>query len=402
MTATSVTGIGPGDAFPGIKGPHNLRDIYVSILSVLSSGGVVVGSLLPEKMFMLNPDALFKQNALGNTSGNPTVYAPGTAAYPTIVFDPAAPTALGNKKFMMWYQGSPIKFTQSNDGITWDAQGVTSGLLASSDHPVVKYDSSAPFSSDGITFYKFQIWYWDSTLLYTISALRTAFSNDGIAWVNDQVLIQDSINVLVTGAVTWNAGSYGATTILVNTLVPYGVARTPNNPMNHRFVMYYNGTDGGSEQTGLAFSNDGITFERWVPYAGANVPVFRYGKSAPPTTPNGTEERMWDFDYSVAFRVIKVNNIFLAVYSGGDDVSHHGVGAAWSNDGIRWARFQKPLSTLLYSPAEVLNYANIRSYTPEIIYDVNRFGSIAFFKIWWSIVGSDTGTKRIAYTESII
>lgn len=94
--------------------------------------------------------------------------------------------------------------------------------------------------------------------------------------------------------------------------------------------------------------------------------------------------------------------LHLHLHTGGDDTANHGVSAAWSNDGIRWARFQKPLSTLLYAPAEVLNYANVRSYTPEIIYDANRFGGIAFFKVWWSIVETDTGDKRIAYTESII
>ncbi|MHA2043196.1 MAG: hypothetical protein ACW99G_00295 [Candidatus Thorarchaeota archaeon] len=33
MGATSVTGTGPGDAFPGIKGPGNERNIYVPLLT---------------------------------------------------------------------------------------------------------------------------------------------------------------------------------------------------------------------------------------------------------------------------------------------------------------------------------------------------------------------------------
>jgi len=44
MGATSVTGKGPGDAFPGIKGPGNERNIYVPLLSphVVAAGTVTL------------------------------------------------------------------------------------------------------------------------------------------------------------------------------------------------------------------------------------------------------------------------------------------------------------------------------------------------------------------------
>ena len=46
MGATSVTGVGPGDAFPGIKGPGNGRNIYVSLLTphVVKAGSATLAS----------------------------------------------------------------------------------------------------------------------------------------------------------------------------------------------------------------------------------------------------------------------------------------------------------------------------------------------------------------------
>lgn len=46
MGATSVTGVGPGDAFPGIKGPGNERNIYVPLLTphVVAAGIVATAS----------------------------------------------------------------------------------------------------------------------------------------------------------------------------------------------------------------------------------------------------------------------------------------------------------------------------------------------------------------------
>lgn len=410
MGASSVTGVGPGSA--GKKPVYVSEAAVNSAAGFLSNNDTVTLGIANEiesvgdtawGAFTSNPDAFFLQNALGRSSTNPTVYDPGSAAYPTITYDESAPAELGGKKYMMWYQGSPIRYTRSNDGITWDAEGLTSGLAATSDHASVEFDPSAPYSPDGSTFYKFQIWYWDSSLVYTISAIRTAWSNDGVTWVNDQVIQQDSVNKLVTGnPADWNYGTYATAEVLTNPLIPYGSARTPSNPMHHRYVMYYDGTNGHDEQMGLAFSNDGITFERWVPYAGANVPCLKWGGAMPPASANGAQVRTWDFDYIAAVSVVKVDNKFIAMYSGGDGQSVDGIGAAWSNDGIRWARWHSPLSTCFYAPNQVLNFVDQRSYTPEILFDANRFGGECYFKLWWSIKGSDTGNKRIAYTKSVI
>jgi hypothetical protein len=46
MGATSVTGVGPGDAHPGIKGPGNGRNIYVPLLTshVVAAGRVTLSA----------------------------------------------------------------------------------------------------------------------------------------------------------------------------------------------------------------------------------------------------------------------------------------------------------------------------------------------------------------------
>ena len=121
--------------------------------------------------------------------------------------------------YKMWYadgQGQYEAVTYSNDGISWSAPVQTTGILASGYHSKIIYIPGGYNATGGTYYYK--IWYWNSSVsLYTINALRTADSTDGVSWQNDQVLTQDATMPLVTSDPdNWSAGTYGPITIFYN------------------------------------------------------------------------------------------------------------------------------------------------------------------------------------------
>lgn len=78
MGATSVTGVGPGDAFPGIKGPGNERNIYVPLLTphVVAAGRVTLSGgaatvTFPEPLAGSNTNYVVMTTSLG--TGNDAV-----------------------------------------------------------------------------------------------------------------------------------------------------------------------------------------------------------------------------------------------------------------------------------------------------------------------------------------
>jgi hypothetical protein len=85
----------------------------------------------------------------------------------------------------MWYADAGGQFeavTYSNDGLTWNSPIQTTGILAGGYHAKLVYLGST-----------YKIWYWDSTnSIYSINALRTADSTNGVDFVNDQALTQDA------------------------------------------------------------------------------------------------------------------------------------------------------------------------------------------------------------------
>lgn len=111
------------------------------------------------------------------------------------------------------------------------------------------------------------MWYWDmDTDIYDISALATAESIDGVNWTNDAPITQDPSAILVTGgaAPAWNHGTYGP----ISMFYQQNTSNTGTEPWNYRYVMYYDGTDGKHEITGMAYSTDGSL---WTAYSGSPV-----------------------------------------------------------------------------------------------------------------------------------
>ncbi len=203
-------------------------------------------------------------------SPNDPCYSPSTQAYYQTVryradgFAPFGPFAF----YKMWYDFAStggIAVASSANGINWTFRAYVTGLISTSRHSRILFDP------DGFGMgVPYRIWYWDSAYLYVDDAtvlrmLRTANSVDGINWTNDTPLTQDTAPPLLTPFPAYNRGSYG----------PADVLYFPDNPpvldpvkaFNNRYVMYYNITDGSTEQLALAVSVDGVFWRKAGPLA---------------------------------------------------------------------------------------------------------------------------------------
>jgi predicted GH43/DUF377 family glycosyl hydrolase len=302
-------------------------------------------------------------NALGtvtwveDTSG--PVYSPGKAYYPSVIEE--------NGKYTMWSENATgEQMATSSDGVNWTTKGQVSGLQNPA-HAVVE--------DTGGTY---RIWYWDQSQLYSIGAIRTATSTDGLTWSNDQPLTQVGSTVVTGNAGTdWNAGSYGPEDILYNPNGSSSIVEPVDKTsvwMN-KYVMYYDGTTGSAEDMGLAVSNDGI---HWEGYDGGAAPVLDSGASG-----------AWDSGYVGYGTVIEVSpDEFDLYYSGGQDfVLNQGIGFATSTDGIDWV---KSTSNPVFFIKDGVAWRAYRTYTPMVIGD----------QMWFTGVNVENGTYSIGYAQA--
>jgi len=314
--------------------------------------------------------------------GNNPVFDPATKAYyPTVIYDPNRFSSHGAAAYYkMWYNdGSGISLAISDDGINWTIVGQGSGLT-NPNHARVLYDEGG-FGGSGV-YYK--IWYWDESKLYEVGAIRYAESQDGLSWVNDQPITQDDSRKIITGQwPDWNRGSYGPGYGIYN---ESGSAEiNHSNPFANRYVMYYDGTDGGFEETGLAYSNDG---KNWS----FCCKVLERGGG--PWGNNLT----WDSSYAFAWSVLRTPRGFELWYSGGQKASYEGIGYAISDDGMNFTKSpDNPIKGLARTPGA---WNEERSYTPMVIYDANNFsghGEDYAYKMWLS--GRSGGNYAIGYAR---
>ncbi|MCD4824401.1 MAG: PEP-CTERM sorting domain-containing protein [Phycisphaerae bacterium] len=284
---------------------------------------------------------------------------PDRAYYPTIIKDAGV--------YKMWYDSSysftgPCYATSTN-GINWTIGNGGNAVtgLANARHAVVRYNTSIS---------RYQTWYWDSTELYSISALRYADSADGLTWANDQVLTQDASRQIVTGGSgDWNRGSYGPCDVLMN----HSASNTGTDPRDYSYVMYYDGTTGGEESVGLGYSADG---KHWYRYGATNAD----GEVLAPTNNPGD----WDRTHVSRCTVVKENDTAYHMwYSGGDGSMNNGIGYASSSDGISWTRDG---SNPIFSKDDGVAWRDSRTYTPCVIGD----------EMWFSGRNS-SGTYAIGY-----
>jgi hypothetical protein len=332
-----------GNAYENIR--PNLNSVGMGIALALALCTVAYGSSVSWTEYTADP-----------------VYSPGKAYYPSVI-------EVGST-YMMWSQDDSDggeQMATSPDGITWTTKGQVSGLTYPPTHAVVERIGNV-----------YQMWYDDSSALYSIDAIRTATSNDGLIWTNDQPITQVG-NTVVTGQwPSWNTGSYGAEDILFNPLGSSSIVDPVDGSSvwANKFVMYYDGTTGDDESVGLAVSNDGIN---WEGYDGGTAPVLDSSATG------------WDSGYVGYGTVIQLGpNAFEFWYSAGkagDYVLNQGIGYATSTDGIHWV---KDPSNPIFDISDGVAWRDERTYTPMVIGD----------QMWFSGVSS-SGVYSIGYaTES--
>ncbi|MDQ7825128.1 MAG: carboxypeptidase regulatory-like domain-containing protein [Candidatus Eremiobacteraeota bacterium] len=278
-----------------------------------------------------------------------TAPAAGNAYYPCVLYDANGFEDAG-EKYALWYSdGSGAVFlVTSSDGTSWSAPTTMSGLGGKPNHAQVLYDADR--FGLGPSGPKYRIWYWDNNAdLYSISSIATARSVDGVTWDSYTALTQDASAKLVTGGpvTDWNRGSYGP----VHLFYQPGAADSGTDPWSYSYVMYYDGTTGGPEATGLAYSADGLF---WKAYTVNPV----LSPSASPA---------WDSKYSTFGTVYHDAAGYHFWYSGGVTTLNEGIGYAFSTDGKAWTK--NPSHIFHISDAYAVSYRNSRVCTPSVIDD---------------------------------
>lgn|GEM_PF-2962860 len=299
------------------------------------------------------------------------VFDPATRAYyPSTLYDADGfGNSVAGPFYKMWYSdGSGISVVESSDGISWSSISSCNGLT-NPHHNQTIYNANGFGNGPAGPLYK--MWYWDTSQLYDVSAIRYAESNDGINWTNDQAVTQATCpNCIIdnSNSSNWNRGSYGPISMFFND----SATNSGTDPFAYSYVMYYDATTGGIEQIGLGYSTDGL-----------------YWTIADPNPVLSISPGQWDSTHVGFGSVIKKDTSNWELwYSGGTGSIHQGIGYATSIDGINWTKDPaNPFITTIPG-----TWISQRAYTPAVIYDTNRFsghGQNSNYKMW--ISGRDDG-----------
>jgi len=323
-------------------------------------------------------------------SKNPVFDPSMRAYYPSVIFDINKFSGHGDSAYYkMWYSDGfgETYVTQSEDGINWTNILTTTGLNDSHHCQVVYFPYGFSGANSGLnpnsaTMY-YRVWYWDTILNppdavpYSINSIRYAESQNGINWFNDQAIQQIGLTVVDnTVSSNWNRGSYGPIDVFYNQSGSNTLDDV--NIWNNKFVMYYDGTTGGVEEIGVAYSTNGIL---WKGYGR----VLEIGASS-----------AWDSGYATYGTVIKIDDTWHMWYSGGKSQAGDGIGHATSKDGLKW---NKDSNNPIFHKNDGIIWRNDRTYTPSIIYDPNGFetGKCPNLKMWFTGKTGSNYTIGYAY-----
>jgi len=308
-------------------------------------------------------------NSFVEYPSNPVFDPAERAYYPCVIFNGTG--------YQLWYDdGTGTRYTTSADGLTWAAGTPVNGLT-NGRHAVVVNTGS-----------KYIIWYEDSSQLYSINDIRTAESVDGINWTLDAPITQVGSTVITGIWPDWNRGSYGPCQVFYDAggsstiVVPADAASVWQN----KFVMYYDGTDGGLEDIGVAVSADG---KLWQGYNGGVAPVLAHA--------GGTA---WDSNYTTFCSVQKIGSLYHMWYSGGQAASNEGIGYAQSSDGVNWTR---DTANPMMHFSDGISWRSVRTYTPRVLYDAASFsgaGESVQLKMWYN--GTTGGNYALGYASLVI
>jgi hypothetical protein len=279
------------------------------------------------------------------------VYGAGAekAYYPSVLYDPHGFGDGRGPKYKMWYSdgNGTVKVVTSQRDRSWSSPTTVTGLGDDAHHVQVLYDANG-FGGSSV---KYKIWYWDIQELYSINAIAYAESSDGVNWTNDQAITQGNPQLVTGSWPDWNNGSYGPIYVIYQP----GALNTGDNPWNYSYVMFYDGTNGSNEETGLAYSANG---KHWIAYVGN--PVLR----------RGLLSGAWDYDDAAYGTVFRDATGFHFWYSGGGpnpgDSVDKGIGYAFSLDGLTWTKAPTPIFHITDAEA---SHRDSRTYTPSVVDD---------------------------------
>jgi len=334
---------------------------------------------------------------------NPIITGTAEAYYPTVLYDAQQFSGCGEAAPYKLWCDKKFQYYTSDDGVSWTLIGstvdaVVTGVKSTIRHPLVEYypdgfsGVNSGINPSAQTMY-YRLWYWDSQYIYTVAAMRYGDSPDGKTWFNDQPLQNGAVPIISGSmAVPWCRGTYGPSDVLY-------FPGASNTGTDWTFRMYYDGTTGGDEATGLGFSADGIVWTAYDPDSdGKANPVF-----------SGTfVSGDWDYDYASRCTVQWAEGQYHMWYSGGSASMNQGIGYATSADGMTWTRdASNPVFYRTDAGGDSLSAAywrySGRTYTPMVVYDSAAFagnGDARLYKMWftgeatWNGLGSVVGYAR--------
>ncbi len=324
-------------------------------------------------------------------SGNP-IFGQGVggprAYYPSVLYDGSSFSGHGHAApYKMWYGTSSQRtgLATSNDGLTWTDQGVvtmpTPGYHATVEYYPAGFAGAGSGGNPSSSTMYYRMWFWPGVITYSVNDIRYAESADGFTWFNDQPLQNGAVPIVTGNSPDWNRGSYGPCDVLYN-------PGASNSGTDWTFTLYYDGTTGGTESIGLAFSADGIA---WTGYDADS------DGDADPVLTGTFVAGDWDYDYVSRATIIKTGSASYEMwYSGGTGTINHGIGHATSSDGIHWTR--DPANLILHRddtgyPGQP--WRSNRTYCPAVI----QANSV--YKMWFA-GRSPSGNYAIGYATLVI
>jgi len=309
--------------------------------------------------------------------------------FPWVIFDINTFSGFGASfLYKMWHQGDngTIAISYSNDGINWIFGSQTNLPINAAFHPCVIYD----VNGFGVGTIHYKIWYWIGTPTTTINGIQYAESNDGINWINQQSITQNTSSnntklVIGISPPTPNANDGFFYHLYGPGYVKYNPNPTFNtySPLSFPYTMYYDTSNEGLgpgssvEQIAIAYSVDGIT--NWTRYSVAPIVI-----------QSGIEEYDWDGSHAFRPSIVQDNLGLWHMFYSGSNINYndgliyaHGIGHATSIDGVTWS---KDWSNPIFYYNNGVAWRSGRTYTPFVLYGTFSNNPLAQYqwKMWFS------------------
>ena len=254
--------------------------------------------------------------------------------------------------YHMWYAGDSgssykIGYATSIDGINWRRY---------ENNPVLSGNATAWY---GTHLYLPRVLLVDDILhmwfFNWADKVAHATSADGINW-------EVTANPVLEGDVgTWDANMCAAVGVIHD---------------GSQFTMWYLGGNADGRAVGVAYSSDGITWDK-----AAENPVFV------------PDENGWTSNLFYASSVVYNGAQYLMWYSGNDGTVASRSGRATSNDGIHWTNNSSSGPEI--DAGESGSWNDLASFYPTVIIDQGQY------KMWYNGVSTASGTDhwRIGYAS---